>query len=206
MDIVSYMLGKQAGGGGGHSTYYDLNFLYVSEGQYITTNILPTSNIQVEIKFASAHIDNRPLFGTDMGGDYYHVALYNNKYYWGVNNSEKSGGSIAANIMNQHTVIFNNSNSQVIVDNNNIGTCSGASSTKTLNFFIRPTNPPKGIYDIHYYIGRVYYIIVTDKSTNTELLHLVPKLRFSDNVIGFLDILTNTFLTNEGTGGSFTIQ
>ena len=177
-------------------TYTDLDYLYCPLSHYIPTNIPARNNIEVEIKFAPSNANNRSLFGTQDGGNYYHLTLYGGKYYWGLDNAEGNGGSIQAGINNPHIAIFNNDNSKVVADGNVIGDCTGTTSTKNLDLFRRLLSVGSYVY----YIGRVYYIKVRDKSTNTLLLDLVPKQRDKDNKIGFYDNLTRNFYLGEGEG------
>lgn len=171
--------------------YLDLTYLYSPPNAYLNTSITATNDIEVEIKFSAGNTVNKPLFGTQAGADYYHVTLYSNAYYWGLNNGEGHGGSITPDINTPHTLIFNNANGQVLADGVVIGNCPDTQSTQKLQLFRR----------ISYYLeGRVYYVIVKNRHTGVELLHLIPKLKYGDGKasIGLLDTLTNTFYKSSG--------
>jgi hypothetical protein len=179
-----------------HYTYLDLPFIYAPQYAYIGTNIRASNDIEVEMKFSASDVSNKALFGTTAGPNYYHVTLYNSAYYWGLNNGEGHGGSIVANINNSHTIIFNNANSNVIVDNSNIGSCENTTSSANLDLFRRRASSTGSTY--HYLLGRVYYVIIRNRNTREELMNLWPKIRLSDGAVGFYDTVNNTFYKSSG--------
>lgn len=48
-------------------------------------------------------------------------------------------------------------------------------------------------------LGKIYYLQILD-SNGVSLLHLIPAKRIADSVLGMYDMVSNTFLSNAGTG------
>lgn len=99
---------------------------------------------------------------------------------------------------NLHTVVYNDENNHALFDNVNKGTLSDLTTETTRPIFLFALNGSTGVQQ--FYRGRVYYVKITDKNTNTLVRHFVPTYRKSDGEVGMLDKVNNIFYTNSGTG------
>ena len=173
--------------------YTRLEYIQVSSGSYIATNIIPTNHkIIADFKLNSTD-DNITLFGTaaEEGGNYFHLTSYQGKWYWGLNGTEENGGTIDTN---RHTVTFN-SFERIVIDNVPLGSTAGTTSDSPIDIFRRELNGGYIYSDCN-----LYSMVIIDNETNQVELNLIPVKRNSDNEVGLYDTISNTFYTNSGTG------
>ena len=85
MDIVSYALGKKAGGGGGGPQYIDLSYIESTGTQHIDTGITPDETTKIEVQFQETiKYGSWPkVFGSEIGHDNmsFKMDLRNSIYY-----------------------------------------------------------------------------------------------------------------------------
>ena len=172
--------------------YQEVEYINFNNLTYIDTGIIP-SNHMTEVK-ADFDASNKVLFSTDRSYNYYEIALWNNKYYWGTNGAQYYAGSWELD-SGAHTFIYNDYNNSVIVDGTTLGT--GYTITSTTNLLIGRRNIGFNDYPLN---GKIYYFKVTDKSTGDLVRNMIPCYRISDNVIGMYDIVNDVFYTNSING------
>lgn len=173
--------------------YAVLAYIESTGTQYIDLNIVPT-NHTFEIQYDSgAYNNDEKLFGTEAGYLYYAFTLYSNKYYWGLNGSQTSGGTWSAG---KKTLLYNSgSNYGVIQDGVTLGSGSKiASNGQSLCLFKRVTT--EGVF----FQGLTYYCKLTEKSTNNVVRDCIPVKRLFDNAVGLYDKVEKKFYANAGTG------
>lgn len=175
------------------SGYKRLEYIQSTGTQYIDLNIVPT-NHTFEIQYDSGSYNNdEKLFGTEAGYQYYAFTLYSNKYYWGLNGSQTSGGTWSAG---KKTLLYNSgSNYGVIQDGVTLGSGSKiAANGQSLCLFKRVTT--EGVF----FQGLTYYCKLTEKSTNNVVRDCIPVKRLFDNAVGLYDKVEKKFYANAGTG------
>ena len=149
-----------------------------------------------DVKFDfESYLSDEHLFGTAVSNSHYYYSFttYDNKYYWGMNGNNTSASSWTTG---NHTLIFNDSNSNVILDETIIGSSTNTTSTANLLIGRRGTSTTLS--------GKIYYFKITDKSTGNLVRYFVPAVRNTDSVAGMYDIVNDLFYTNAGTG-TFTV-
>ena len=172
--------------------YQAVEYIQFNGGQYIDTGVIP-SNHMTEVK-ADFDFTNKVLFSTTNSFNYYEIALWNNKYFWGTNGRQYSAGNWVQG-SGAHTIIYNNYDNEVIVDSELLGT--GYTITSTSNLLIGRRNTSSTDYPL---VGKIYYFTVTDKTTGDVVRNMIPVYRKDDETIGMYDTINNKFYTNNGTG------
>lgn len=172
-----------------------------SYGAYLNTGITPDKDTRVEIDFTFnySQLGNNAVFGVQVNGFIYQLALFNNRWYYGIATSNESyGDNVNANNGVRHKIIFNDENGG-ITDNgisyatNKVGTATNPN--KEMWLFARNgdgRNSYATVYEFKVYQG------------NVLIQHLVPCYRKSDNKTGMYDLVTKTFLTSPN-GNNFAI-
>ena len=109
-------------------------------------------------------------------------------------NSTLFNGNVGADAIIELNV---NTSSHALLENGvSLGTVSLSGSNSTTYLFgLRYGNAMS--WGGHY---RIYSYVHKNNSTNDEFMHLYPCYRTSDNVAGMYDVVSNTFLTNAGSG------
>ena len=98
-----------------------------------------------------------------------------------------------------HTVIYNNADYKVLVDETEKATVSNLTTQSQTKFliFARSTSAGAVAEQTGY---KLFYLQLYNKSTSTIARELIPVKRKSDNVLGLYDRANDTFYTNAGTG------
>lgn len=171
--------------------YQEVDYLQFNTGNYIDTGIIP-SNHKVEIKFDfDEYKDYDYLFSTKQ---YYYFYSYNNKYYY--TNNSGSGGTWTTGA---HTLIYNDENGAIILDDTELAT--GLTLTASTNLYIGRQN-----YNFHpkNYEGKVYYVKITDKSTGDIVREYIPCYIRGTGEAGLYDLVSGVFYSNNDYDSSFT--
>lgn len=185
------------------SEYKPIEYLEGTGTQYIDTNYVPIK-ATTEIKFQSASIPAAHETAETLAGVWntsnqrYYVAIVNystNKFVTA--NRSNSQTTLANYDNNVHTIIYNDASNKVLFDGVSKATISDTTSgTNTMFLFgFNDDGPATGIFQ-----GRIYYVKITNKATNSLVRFLVPCVRKSDNVPGLYDFVYDYFFTNQGTG------
>ena len=184
--------------------YTQVEYIQTSGTQYIDTGLFPDSNLKIETKIEVASTNQDiSVFGsttTTTGnsiGSYYHLTPYNNKWYYGANNSEGNGGSYSPTIGTQYEIIFNDEDGGIKIDGTSIAsnrTFVGiANSTLTI---ARRGSSNNGRFG-HF---KYFYFKIYDKDTNTLVRDYIPCYRNIDGEVGLYDLVNDEFYSNTGTG------
>lgn len=185
--------------------YIELDFIETSGTQFIDTNY-SAYKTKFEAKFrltnTTGYSGNGYLAGAwnDNNNRYYPMTEENavaHRFSCATreNNQIIFTSSVDTNI---HTVVYNDENNRVWFDNINKGTLSDLTTQTTRPIFLFALNGSAG--EQQFFRGRIYYIKITDKNTNTFVRNFVPAYRTSDGEVGMLDKVNNIFYTNSGTG------
>ena len=169
--------------------------------QRINTWLFAYNYYQTEVKVeVSTTTQNIPIFWTypnSSASTYYHLTPYSSKFYFGRNNVENNAWTYNATIWQQYTIVFNNANSRLIVNDSNIADTSwtvGASWT-TLCISRRWWTSQS----VYYWQFKYFYFKMFNKNTSKYDREMRPVYRKSDNVIWMLDIVNKVFYTNNWT-------
>ena len=184
--------------------YTQVEYIQTSGTQYINTGLFPDSNLKIETKIEVASTNQDiSVFGsttTTTGnsiGSYYHLTPYNNKWYYGANNSEGNGGSYSPTIGTQYEIIFNDEDGGIKIDGTSIAsnrTFVGiANSTLTIARRGSSNNGRFGRF-------KYFYFKIYDKDTNTLVRDYIPCYRNIDGEVGLYDLVNDEFYSNTGTG------
>ena len=187
------------------STYQEVEYIQTTWTQFIDTWLYADSNIQVETKIEkTVSSQNIPVFWSVQwdwakADPYYCFIPYSDKWYWGINNSEWNWGTYTDAIGTKYTIVFNNSSGGVVVNNTDIGSCSGAklySSSYTLGISCRRASSPdpRLFWQFKYFYFKMY-----NKTTWAYERDFVPCYRISDGIIWMYDLVNDVFYTNDGT-------
>ena len=165
----------------------------------IITDISVNKDYKIEVKFDAEDFNNdESIFGTNNGNLYTHLTLYSNKYYFGTGSGESSFGSYTKG---DHIFIYNDENSQCIFDGEVISNISVSDQSRYYYTIGCRSNEASNIFQ-----GKIYYIKMTDKTTNTLAHYLVPinqiiKISNIYNtpmcVQGLIDLITGKIYQNE---------
>lgn len=114
---------------------------------------------------------------------------------YATNNAKANGGSVGFNCARgiRHRIV--SSFDRVIIDGTSMATSGtkGTNNSGIIAFF--KSNVNTGVINI----GAIIYSF-NIKSNGADVLNLVPAMRDSDSEVGMYDLVSNTFLTNAGTG------
>lgn len=178
--------------------YQQVDYIESSGTQYINTEIIPYKTT-TEVKFAFTTLSNEQSVAgcfNDGNNRYYVCAIdaSGNLTFRDKNNSVVYNTTPDTNI---HTVIYNDANNYVFLDNQNLGSVSDLANSliNPIALFARKSTNPEGFAKV-----RIYYCKITNKDTNILQRNYIPCYRKSDNVIGLYDLVNNVFYTNAGTG------
>lgn len=196
------------------SIYQQVEYIENTGTQYIRTNIVPTDFFKMEIKFY-----------TEGSGSFYCAGArptVASPIYFGQVGAA-SGRKLSASI--NGTSIVANTNEQdwsrpetgatyeIKLSTNGDGTCSYNLKDLTENKeFLSENNeyPIMGTVTYNVYLfalnpsnivlgkNRCYYFKLYEE--NELIFYGIPCYRKLDNVVGLYDLISNTFLTNQGTG------
>ena len=165
----------------------------------IITDISVNKDYKIEVKFDAEDFNNdESIFGTNNGNVYTHLTLYSNKYYFGTGSGESSFGSYTKG---DHIFIYNDENSQCIFDGEVISNINVSDQSRYYYTIGCRSNETSNIFQ-----GKIYYIKMTDKTTNTLAHYLVPinqiiKISNIYNtpmcVQGLIDLITGKIYQNE---------
>lgn len=171
----------------------------ICRNQGIITDIPVNKDYKIEVKFDAEDFNQESIFGITIDNSVYtHFTLYSNKYYFGTGSSEFSFGSY---VKGDHIFIYNDENSQCIFDGeviSNISVSDQSGYYYTIGCRANNTN--------FVYYGKLYYIKMTDKNTNTLAHYLVPvnqtvsfsnKYNTSMPISGIIDLITGKIYQNE---------
>lgn len=133
----------------------------------IITDIPVNKDYKIEVKFDAEDFNQESIFGTtSYNSPYTHFTLYSNKYYFGTGSTEFSFGSYTKG---DHIFIYNDENSKCLFDGEIISDISVSDQPGyyyTIGCRANNTN--------FVFYGKLYYIKMTDKNTNTLVHYLVP--------------------------------
>ena len=102
----------------------------------------------------------------------------------------------------KYSAVINDANHKIYHDDVELATIDfSTASNPTQTFCLFAARVVGGSETAGYLANaRIYSFIVKNNSTNEILKNLVPCYRISDSVAGMIDLVSNTFLTNSGTG------
>lgn len=166
--------------------YEQLEAVVFDASAVVDTGVV-ISGDQISCRFRFPYFADRHLFGQTVGGRYTHLTAYNNKWYWGINGAEGNSGSIAWSD-GQHDVVFSElGTGRLLLDGQELAADVGAHTTggKTLQIGSRSSN--------NNFAGRVFSLAVTNQS-GVGVIDYVPARRISDNLVGFYDRVSGTFV------------
>lgn len=176
--------------------YQEVEYLYFPSGAYINTGVsanAETDGIFAEEKVSeTSYLNDRHYFGADQSyGSTYHLTSYNNRYYWGGDNTEKNGGSWTVG----EKVLEHNDKSRnygVYVNGTRIG--DGKAFQPDQSIFIGRRGSAIN------FAGNVYYFHLKGNTSGNYLRKMFPCYRLSDSVAGMYDNINGVFYTNAGSG------
>ena len=187
--------------------YQEVEYIGITNaGPYINTGIDP-GNLEVVSTFQLTATPSSNSFGLDAAGSYnilsgkefdpiFLITTNGTSFEW----KDSSGNTVVTkNVdLQKHDIIYNNSNHQIIFDNQIIATNANLPCTDL-------SNTSMYIFGTNYTITstwasnwRLYYCKITNNNNNTVLREFIPCYRKSDNAIGMYDIANYKFYANAG--------
>lgn len=183
--------------------YQEVEYLQSSGTQYIELDeVLSTTGITVTAKYvinSNAPADSCVLGCYDSSSyNGYTIGFYNGTY---VRQYIAQAAAAYSNVSNgsEAIVIMNNADGEVVendvVIDSVVPTGTIVSNTR-FNLF--------GLYSAYgnqyAAYAKIFYVQITNKTSGDYIYNLVPCYRTSDNVAGMFDMVSETFLPNDGTG------
>lgn len=177
--------------------YTELVYLENTSDSYIDTGIVPTATSGFIAKYTSSDNNDRFIIGcraSSSTSTRFLVArnTSSNYYGWGSTvtwNYNASSVIASINWMNDGAAIVRDFDG--IVQKSN--TLSALPFTPTNSIRLFHANGAGSAW-----LGKIYYCKISGGSN--VVMDLVPAMRDSDSVVGMYDLVSNTFLTNSGTG------
>jgi hypothetical protein len=172
--------------------YQEVEYLQSTGTQYLDTWITPTANMKAEVKYASNSTGQTSgVFGASFANNTISIVQNNNLL-----NIELGKTSIGLTDDTEiHVSVLDTKNAKVYHDGvEQSGSFSSDIPNKTLTIFGRRTNETT----LYYGKCKIYYTKIW--KDDSVIRYYIPCYRKSDNVCGMYDIVTDTFLTNRGTG------
>lgn len=181
--------------------YTMLSYIESTGTQFINTGVAYGLDKQVEIRFgATTSTFSRFGFVIGGGGNFQGLVTRNssNSYYASLNSS--STGAVVFSISDSiFNWTFNTSEHKVLKNGVAQRTLTPIDPyTASGNIGILG-NPQAANYN-NVGIGRIYRAVVKDNQTNKALFKGIPAMRDSDSAVGMYDLISDTFLTNAGSG------
>jgi len=183
--------------------YTELAYIEGTGTQYIDTGKVFNSNYKYKFKFKRNNTSNTPFAGyrtassATSGQNCTFSFSGSNDALTYATASASAGISLGAKNTDEHEIVFSPSDHLLTYDGtskwNNSWTTSEVIST--MNFYLFVDNRPSMVSPMN---GRFYYYQVYNG--NVLVQDLVPAMRDSDSVAGMYDLVSNTFLTNAGSG------
>lgn len=188
------------------SGYQEVEWIRSDGNQYIDFDIYPTSLTEIDLVFQLTSISaNKYMFGVGVSGQRKNTMCFGIMWNDPAKLQTTFGLTyydidIGNSDLNKHTLVFNNSNHEVLLDGITKTTLSSIDffhSYRSLTLFtISQSN----------IIGNPNYslpsIIFSCKVKENGLLvrNFIPCYRKADNEIGLYDLVNGVFYTNQGTG------
>ena len=173
--------------------YDEYEYVLFNGYAYIQTSIKPENHCVIATADLSTNSMDKPLFGTQSGGNYFHLTPYNNKYYWGLAGSEGNGGIYSSG---KHSIKYNyGEQHEVIIDGDIIGSGSDISSQNYLLTIGRRGS--------RYGSGwKIYSFQIVDRESNQTILNMIPCTYQGE--AGMWDVVSNQFYGNANSSGTLT--
>ena len=181
------------------SEYQNVLYIAGTGTQFINTEYYPTPNTGVEASFQFTDLTlQQRVFGA--AGDLIYAFYINSSTKFSYKLDDDGSGAwhntgIAVD-KNKHSIIFNKSNSKILIDNSyddsiiSVTTVSQGSGTLHL---MRASATGSVISQMRIYYFKIY-------ENGVLVRNYVPCYRISDGVIGLYETVTGTFVTNAGEG------
>ena len=185
-------------------SYIELEYIESTGTQYIDTGIsayqtMFESEYQLSTLYPSTN-DNGYVAGVwnPDNNRYYPSALYNYGHQLIAGDRNNNTIQLGPADVNKHKIIYNDTNNKVLFDNVEKGTISDLTTQTDRNIYLFALNGSTGSQQ--YLVGKIYYVKIWDKGTNTLIRDFIPVKRKSDGEICMYDKVTEEFYTNAGTG------
>lgn len=203
MDLMTRrraLLARVESGGRLPAGYQEVEYLESTGTQYLNTRYIPntSSKISVKMSFKSTTPGQLIGIGGGVGGTNSRFAFgfdlassqRQSKWYCGIGNLNTWNGQ---NDTDLHVFTIDAINKEFVVDNISYPVAYSDMST-TATFFVLARNRRTAT---EFVSGFLYFINIYE---NGELVEsFVPCYRKSDSKPGMYDIISNTFITNDGT-------
>lgn len=187
------------------SQYEQLEYIQSSATQLIDTGIVPNSTYLYKFKYALLSVSGYTyVFGSYVDENTNSTRLISQSgsvksLYLscnckagssaGATNITTAAGEIVEGEMSSNRYYLHNITTGTVVSAENVFTTAGTATTTTIKLFGNDSSKSN---------SKIYYF---DTYSNGNLIQkLIPAKRIADGVIGMYDIVSNTFLTNTGTG------
>lgn len=184
------------------TAYQQVEYLRGDGGQYIITPVTTADNQTIYCKFRkSATRDDRVFAASNGSATNTVLFVSTTRQYIVKNNSNEAGVSQSTPAFNANTVydVTVNPNTTLTVNGTNytgVVQYGGSTSAFYINLFNQQGFSSQNLS------GDMFNFRVTQ--SGSKIIDCIPCYRKNDNVAGMYDKVSNTFLTNSGTG-SFTV-
>lgn len=179
--------------------YTQVEYLESTGTQYIDTGIYPSNNTKVEVVFSTSSKPDQFLYGARTAitnpeeGHYTNVCLLENIIYCGFDTNNQSYDCTYNS--DKNTVV--NSQDGLYLNGTLITTYAEATFTSQRSMYLFGLHESSGV-ELHKFNGKIYSFKTYESGTLTH--NLIPCTRDTDSKPGMYDTMTDTFMTNAGTG------
>lgn len=181
------------------SEYCQVEWLESTGTQWIDTDTVTTSNLQLDLEFQLTNnaVQDTRLFGTQSVGQYYNIYCgdrANNIKGYNKINTSNSWTAFGPKDQNKHTIIYNRySDRKCLFDGVVKFTMSEDSTTGTQKAKLFASHGSSAKAQMKLYVCKLY-------NSGTLIKNFIPCYRRSDMKPGLYDIVGRKFYTNQGTG------
>lgn len=186
--------------------YTQVDYIESTGTQYLDTRLILMQDNSIEMKISSNQVaSNRMLFGSRSSANSNNIAMVQaqNGLVLDFNNSSYSTYRLTYNnSINTQYILYVSKDKRIVYDSNknvlaqNTTLCNNTITTpQTATLFYINPKPSNTWYNAS---AKIYYCKIWNNDTLVR--DLIPCYRNSDNEVGMYDLVTNTFLTNKGTG------
>lgn len=175
--------------------YTELAYLESSGTQYISIGVsLSCSTDDCEVSFYIANTDNNRIFGARSytTSRVYALEVINGNWRLGWGNASTE---LAAATAGTHVAYIDHDGGVLKIDGATVGSVGNASTTTNYNALLWAVRAGS-----NYYYGSLRISEFKTWRSGSLRKHLIPAMRDSDSVVGMYDLVSNTFLTNAGSG------
>lgn len=178
-----------------------VEWLQTSTNVYFDTGIVPTTtNYMTKVSLQVAVTNGGSIFNVEGGYGMGKVGSYEQLYYYYVGGQAKLNVPGIATVGTDFDIIYNNDSGVVMINGVEVSANPNIQAINNRQYSILVSAERYGSTVSYYGTWRYKRFTVLERDTKNVLIDMHPCYRKIDNMPGFWDSVSNTFMTQLGTG------